>query len=74
MILRFLVFALAAVAALLSYEFFLSLLVAGSHFNMHTVLHVVLPGTAGIVLSAVAMWRLRQRRSTERAQPDAKRP
>ena len=60
MILRLLALVLAAAAALLSYEFFISALVAGSHLYMHAALLLwVLPGTTGIVLAVAAMRRLR---------------
>lgn len=64
MIMRLLALTLAAAMALLAFEFFFqSLRFGASYFNMHTVLlHTVLPGTAGIVLAAVAMSRLRRKR------------
>lgn len=62
MILRLFALTLALAAALLSYEFFLSFLVAGSHIYMHAkLLYRMLPSTAGIILAVVAMWRLRRK-------------
>ena len=74
MMMRFLILTLAAGAALLSDEFFLNLLVAGSHFNMHAeLLHRMLPGSAGIILAVIAMWRLRRKNPLFMAQ-GAKKP
>jgi hypothetical protein len=58
MILRLFALALASAAALLTYEFFKTLLVGGSTFNTH----YVIAGSAGVVLAqAGRMWSLRRK-------------
>jgi hypothetical protein len=76
MLLRLLALTLAAAAALLTYEFFLSVIVAGHALNVHWVLlHRVLPGTAGIVLAMVArVWWLRRKRLSDARLESGKEP
>jgi len=64
MILRLFAFTLAAALSLLAFEFFFqSILLGESYFNVDAVR--VLPGTAGIVLGAAAIWRSRQKRLSD---------
>jgi hypothetical protein len=64
MTLRLFAFALASAAALLSFEFFHSLLLMSLHINMQRVLlHVVLSGVTGAVLARfLILWSARRKR------------